>query len=152
MTGIETLYLLAALLTGEPVQDVECLAKAVYFEARSEPLVGQFAVAAVAVNRKKTDNYPDSLCGVIEESRAPGLYRCQFHFFCDGKSDTPANDEALTKAIAISVGALWGSGLLSSVTHYHTQEVSPGWSSWSKLTPIGQIGTHIFYREAGTGS
>ena len=63
-----------------------CLAQAIYFEARSEPLSGWAAVADVVINRALDARYPATICGVVFQ----GEYRrhkCQFSFACDGLSD-----------------------------------------------------------------
>ena len=53
--------------TGDAEQ--ECLANAVYFEARGEPLRGQLAVAEVVMNRAASGRFPASLCGVVVQPR-----------------------------------------------------------------------------------
>ena len=127
------LLLHASLKTGEPVAEIECLAKAVYFEARGESFAGRMAVAAVVINRKALPHYPGTLCGVVTEQRRPGLHFCQFSFFCDGKPDRPLDESAWIDAIAISVGALEGCVTTGTATHYHADYVNPDWTSWSYL-------------------
>ena len=69
---------------------ITCLAVAIYFEARSEPIAGQLAVAQVVLNRVADERYPDTVCEVIMEgptypSGHPVRDKCQFSFWCDGK-------------------------------------------------------------------
>lgn len=127
-----------------------CLAMAVYFEARSEPASGQLAVAKVILNRTKAERYPSSICGVVYQG-ASRMNRCQFSFACDGKSDLPQTGRAWQKAIAVANLALSGGHelddenfqLVTNATHYHADYVAPRWSkSLSRLTKIGR---HIFY-------
>ena len=66
-----------------------CIALNVYYEARSEPLEGQYAVAHVVLNRVADDKFPDDACKVIKQGLEKGIGRCQFSWYCDGKSDTP---------------------------------------------------------------
>jgi spore germination cell wall hydrolase CwlJ-like protein len=124
-----------------------CLAKAIYFEARSEPLDGQFAVARVVLNRTASRRYPDTICGVVFQN-AHRKHRCQFSFACDGKPDDPGDATAWALARGIAEALLrtdrprLPEPVLRS-THYHAQYVRPSWSR--KLTTTGQVGQHIFY-------
>ena len=76
----------------------DCLAEAVYFEARSEPRAGQVAVAHVVLNRAASDGHPDRVCEVIREGENRGRGRCQFSWRCDGLADIPRDKAALAKA------------------------------------------------------
>ena len=117
----------------------DCLAKAVYFEARSEPTEGQLAVAQVVMNRAASGRYPGSLCAVVTQ-------KAQFSFIQRGRFPTPdLNSAAWRKAVAvarIAQGGLAGT-LPSGVLWYHATYVSPRWGR--KLTRTAQIGLHIFY-------
>lgn len=122
-------------------QDAEqlCLAKAVYFEARSESLEGQLAVAEVVLNRAASGVYPPSICGVVTQ-------HAQFSFIHAGQFPTPnTSSDAWHKALAIAEIAhkhLAGS-LASNVLWYHADYVSPAWGR--QRTRVAQIGAHIFY-------
>jgi len=123
-----------------------CLAQAVYFEARSEPLVGQVAIAEVILNRIVDHRYPDSACGVVfQNQHMPN--KCQFSFACDGHSDRPKNASAWEKSLKVVALVIKGerSGVAKRATHYHATYVSPRWSA--HLSKLGQVGSHIFYRE-----
>jgi spore germination cell wall hydrolase CwlJ-like protein len=69
-------------------RQAQCLARAIYFEARSEPVDGQFAVARVVLNRTESGHYPDTICRVVYQN-ARLKDRCQFSFACDGQPDGP---------------------------------------------------------------
>ena len=75
-----------------------CVAMAVYFEARGEPTAGQIAVAHVIQNRIEDPRYPDNACDVVKQgyywNGIPIRNKCQFSFYCDGKSDDPKNKQA----------------------------------------------------------
>ena len=120
-------------------REQECLANAVYFEARSEPIEGQLAVAEVVMNRAASGRYPADLCSVITQ-------KAQFSFIRRGKFPRANRDsEAWKKAVAIASIArqkLAGS-LPSGVLWYHATYVSPSWGK--RLTKQTQIGLHIFY-------
>ena len=120
-------------------REMECLANAVYFEARSEPIEGQLAVAEVVMNRAASGRYPTDLCAVITQ-------KAQFSFIRRGRFPrADRGSEAWKKAVAISSIArqkLAGS-LPASCLWYHATYVSPKWGK--RLTRQTQIGLHIFY-------
>ena len=116
-----------------------CLALNVYFEARSEPIIAQFAVAQVTMNRVKSAQYPDNVCDVVWDNR-------QFSWTHDGKSDKPRNPNAWLEANQIASLVLSPNfpDLVDGATHYHAHYVSPSWAS--SLESVATIGTHKFYR------
>ncbi|MEX1037203.1 MAG: cell wall hydrolase [Sneathiella sp.] len=123
-----------------------CLAQAVYFEGRSEPLVGQVAIAEVILNRIVDARYPDTACDVVFQNQHL-RNKCQFSFACDGLSDRPKNAGAWEKSLKVVALVMKGerSGVAKRATHYHASYVSPRWSA--HLSKLGQVGRHIFYRE-----
>lgn len=130
-------------------EEGRCLAQAVYFEARSEPLEGQLAVAQVVLNRAGKPNYPDTICGVVFQNEAL-RHRCQFSFACDGLSDQPYEEEAWDLATRIAFVALTGrwEDITDGADHYHANYVRPSWSD--HLMPTSQHGSHIFYRDGAS--
>ena len=123
-----------------------CIAQAVYFEARSEPLVGQVAIAEVILNRIVDERYPDTACAVVFQNQHR-RHKCQFSFACDGQSDRPRNTRSWEKALKVVALVMNGerSGVAKRATHYHASYVNPRWSA--HLNKLGQVGRHIFYRE-----
>lgn len=130
-------------------REENCLATAIYFEARGEPLKGQKAVAEVIMTRAESGRYPGSICGVVYQNSHQHL-ACQFTFTCDGKADKPRDAGAWTQAKRIAVAALTKAKnkrpITKWATHYHATSVKPRWAS--KLRKTARIGTHIFYRES----
>src|SRR5215218_1460447 len=127
----------AGTQTGD--REMECLANAVYFEARSEPIEGQLAVAEVVMNRAASGRYPTDLCSVITQ-------KAQFSFIRRGRFPrADRGSEAWKKAVAIASIARQklAGNLPSSVLWYHATYVSPSWGK--RLTRQTQIGLHIFY-------
>jgi len=129
-----------------------CLARAVYFEARSESTLGQLAVATVILNRVKASNNSSSICGVVYKG-ANRLNVCQFSFACDGKPDVPDDMDAWNTALNITTLALTTDEeipdrqmqIVANATYYHADYVDPYWSkSMHRLTKIGR---HIFYSQ-----
>tara|TARA_A100001388_G_scaffold270495_1_gene248070 strand:+ start:9696 stop:10316 length:621 start_codon:yes stop_codon:yes gene_type:complete len=144
-----------------------CLAMNIYFEAKSEPIAGQYAVADVVLNRVNDARYPNTICEVIlqgpvreswktkqhadlpDDQRKfnPIRHRCQFSWYCDGKPDKVRDGDAWRKAQEIAYRIVNESkfrGVTESATHYHATYVSPKWAP--QLDLVGRIGTHIFYR------
>ena len=115
--------------------DVDCIAEAIYFEGRSEPIIGQLAIANVILNRVVV-----SVCATVPD-------RCQFSYWCDGKLETM--DDIKAKNIAYNVGrlALDGAvvGQVEGATHYHASYVNPKWTN--ELFFLSRIGRHLFYME-----
>ncbi len=126
-------------------RELRCMTTAIYFEARGEPVRGQLAVGQVIMNRVRSPEYPDTICGVIfqGESRKNA---CQFSFACDGLADRPDNPQhwRLAKSLArqITSGEVWLNDVGYS-THYHATYVAPDWRVG--MQRVKQIGRHIFY-------
>lgn len=129
------------------LREKDCLATAIYFEARGESTMGQRAVAEVILARTKVPGRPKTICGVVYE----GSHRrtgCQFSFTCDGISDRVRDRNAWRQAMRIATNVMRTGGKVNSVaggaTFYHADYVSPGWAS--RMVKVAEIGTHIFYR------
>ena len=120
----------------------ECLTAAIYYEARSEPIDGQRAVAQVVLNRVRDRAFPKSICGVVYQGseRSTG---CQFSFTCDGSMLQPRDPAAWGRAAAVAQAALAGLvyAPVGAATFYHANYVLPWWAS--SLSRIGAIGSHI---------
>lgn len=119
-------------------REEECLAGAVYFEAKAEHLEGQLAVAKVVVNRAASGRFPASLCGVV-------FQRGQFSFVRGGGFPPIARGgQDWREAVAIARIAredLWASPVPRAL-FFHARHVAPGW----RLTRIAAVGNHVFYR------
>jgi spore germination cell wall hydrolase CwlJ-like protein len=124
---------------------LSCLAAAIYFEARGEPIIGQIAVAQVVLNRVEDWRWPDTVCDVVKENRHPGtLHRCQFSFYCDGLPEIVTDQAAWNTAEHIAGLMLDGTYTLTvPATHYHAVQVAPFWSL--HYTFLGRVGDHLFY-------
>lgn len=118
--------------------EMRCLATAVYYESKGEPLEGQLAVAQVIMNRRDSGKFANSLCGVVYQ-------RGQFSFTWDGRPDRPNNSEMWKTAQAIAMIAAaddWAE-IVPDATHFHATRVRPG---WTKLQRVSSVGNHVFYR------
>ncbi len=129
------------------VREIRCLAQNIYFEARGEPENGQFAVAAVTMNRVASDKYPNTVCKVVWQ-------RHQFSWTHDGKSDRPRDKNAWRKAKQIArlvyeryfefqdrTNGAWD--LTRGALHYFAPHlVFPDWAK--SADSVTYIGRHAF--------
>ncbi|MCF8707245.1 cell wall hydrolase [Rhizorhapis sp. SPR117] len=125
-------------VSGTLDSEMQCLASAVYFESKGEPLAGQLAVARVVINRSESSRFPDSLCGVIYQ-------RSQFSFVRGGRMPAiNTSSKAWHRAVAIAKIALDNSWTneAKGALYFHARRVSPGW----RRTKLVAIDNHIFYR------
>jgi spore germination cell wall hydrolase CwlJ-like protein len=129
-----------------------CLANAIYFEARSEPVSGQIAVAQVVMNRVFSGFYPGDVCAVIYQNANRHL-ACQFTFACDGKSKIINERGAWARANRIATQTLEGKLYVAAVgpaTHYHAIYVRPNWVR--EMHKMARYGIHNFYRPIAWGN
>lgn len=127
---------------------LDCLATAIYYEAASESIGGQRAVAQVVLNRVAHPTYPNTVCGVVYQGseRKTG---CQFSFTCDGSLRRVPSVSAMARARMVARDALAGEVYtpVGLATHYHTIWIYPYWAP--SLKHIGTIGAHRFYTWKG---
>jgi spore germination cell wall hydrolase CwlJ-like protein len=125
----------------------ECLADAMYYEARGEGEAGELAIAEVVYNRLHDGNYPRNICGVVFEG-ARQHTGCQFSFACNGEMLRPKEPGAWRRAQRLALRIVTGNIVLGDTTgdatSFHAVDVQPGWSDTMERTT--QIGNHIFYR------
>jgi len=128
--------------------DLECLAENVYFEARGEPLDGQYAVAEVTLNRTRAQNFPHTICQVVHEMRwDPGRHRYVADFsWTELGALTPENGAAWKVAIMVATAVYddLREPLVPGALFYHATSVQPRWARSRKV--IATIGNHVFYR------
>lgn len=126
---------------------IMCMAIALYFEARSEPVVAQYRVAEVIVNRVESPKYPDNVCAVVKQDLGPKDHDCQFSFYCDGKDEVIANVDAFEEVLDVTLDVLsddYTPALPTGTMWYHTQASKPSWAS--RLKRVGAVGAHYFYK------
>ena len=125
---------------------IMCIAVAIYFEARGEPLAGRFAVAEVVINRMRDPRYPSDACSVVYDG-GEALHECAFSFYCDGKSDQPdlnSVDWDSAQRVAQAVYEGRSAPVVGEATHYHAKRVHPDWVLGSHV--VATIDNHIFYK------
>jgi len=121
-----------------PDREAECLAGAVYFEAKGESLDGQLAVAQTILNRTRSGRFPTSVCGVV-------MQPSQFSFVRGGAfppiKRTSRNWKNAVAIAHIARNELWASSV-DDALYFHARRVNPGWN----LRKIAALGNHVFYR------
>ena len=128
--------------------DLQCLAENIYFEARGEPLKGQYAVAEVTVNRTRAQNFPHTICSVVHEMRwdpSRRRYVADFSWTELGglsPDDGPAWKRAMQVASAVYDDL--PDPIVPGALFYHSTSVRPGWARTRKA--IATIGNHVFYQ------
>lgn len=121
-----------------PLDDnMRCLAIAIYFESKGEPLDGQLAVAQVILNRVEDGRFGRDICDVVKAPK-------QFSFVSAGRLPSVGSTAQWATAQAVAVIAKAGAWreVVPNATHFHATRVSPGW----RLTRVATVGRHVFYR------
>ena len=150
------------------IEEARCLAENIYHEARNQGTAGWLAVAAVTMNRVIDNRFPNTICEVVFQAETkeswktkskkdilaserifyPIRHRCQFSWYCDGKSDNINNVSVYMEIMQFSRLLLTSQAVMFDITDgatfYHADSITPSWAK-SKTKTI-EIGDHIFYR------
>ena len=142
VAGLAAFFAVAAPAAAEDApsdRDLACLAEAVYYEARGEPIQGRAAVAYVVLNRAESGKFPKTPCAVVAEG-------CQFSYRCDGRPEALAvradRDAAFVTAKAVLAGAV--ADPTNGALFFRASRIRPGW--FESRIRVGEIGNHAFYR------
>jgi len=140
-------------------QSIECLALNMYHEARDQGIAGKLAVSAVVLNRVGDKRFPNTICEVIKQGPTveswkkngkiiPVRHKCQFSWYCDGKSDKPKDKKEYKKTLDLSKMIMDNAVQVIDITEgalfYHADYVTPSWARIKQKTT--EIGDHIFYK------
>ena len=136
----------------EHFPETYCMALNIYYEARGSSMADQIGVSDVVLNRVRDSRYPNTVCEVVKQGRTDAngnmiRNKCQFSWYCDGKADVPADQDAWVSAQTLAWRIMKFEdfrGLTEGATHYHANYVKPSWAR--KMTFISTIGVHKFYR------
>ena len=133
--------------------DRKCLTENIYFEARGQGQAGWLAVAQVTQNRVDDKRFPNTVCEVVKQgltyaSGNPIRNKCQFSWYCDGKSDEVKDKKSFKKILdfarLIMHNGIKFVDITDGATHYHADYVKPSWAKTKTRTT--EIGDHIFYK------
>jgi len=141
------------------LESIECMALNIYHESRNQTLGGRLAVGYVTLNRVESNKYPDTICGVVKQAKinkwflerhnkkVPARNKCQFSWYCDGKSDQPLESNAWEEAYLLAIHVINMYDVISDPTKgsimYHSAKVNPYWTDAYKYQVT--IDDHIFY-------
>ena len=140
-------------------KETHCLATNMYFEARGESLDGKKAVAFVTLNRVESEQFPNDICSVVYQAQysswwkenknrlVPIRHKCQFSWYCDGKSDSIRNTIEYENLYRLASEVILGKyeDNTGGAEYYHADHVKPDWRlAFNKTT---KIDSHIFYRK-----
>ena len=128
-------------------QDLNCLAKNVYYEARGEPVDGQYAVAEVTMNRVASKHYPNTVCEVVYQTNFDVIRKRNVSAFSWTELDinAPVDEEIWKQAwkVAEEVYDERAEPRVKGALFYHSRYIRPRWSKRKRR--IAKIGGHIFY-------
>lgn len=142
-------YVMYSVFTKQDdVQNLTCLALNVYFEARGEPVAGQYAVAEVTMNRVASGHYPDTVCGVVNQKNWDPIrkrYVSAFSWTELTPMPEPGGEEwERAWEIAEEVYYRRRPPGLANALLYHARRIKPSWARGK--APVARIGNHVFYR------
>jgi len=129
-------------------QELQCLTANVYWEARSEPVLGKIAVAQVTMNRVRSGRWPDSVCAVVHQRSHRGPHaRCQFSWTCNARLRSASiNDQQWQHSHHIAQQVFRNTVSVPELNHayyFHSTSVQPRWPYQRRL----RIGNHWFYSD-----
>jgi N-acetylmuramoyl-L-alanine amidase len=129
-------------------QSLTCLARNIYFEARGEPIAGQYAVAEVTMNRRASRLYPNTVCEVVHQKNwdpIRGRYVSAFSWTEFDSVPDPVGEE-WRRALVIAEAVYYQryTPILQGATHFHATYIKPDWAAQKRR--VAKIGRHVFYR------
>lgn len=136
------------------LNQVACMAKNIFYEAASESVLGQAAVARVVLNRV-AHGFASTPCKVIYQSinvekanddgETDQVKVCQFSWVCEGKDEPSKNNPKYIRARQIAYDVLafdaYKEVVPRTTLFFHNLTVNPGWA----YKQVAQIDNHIFY-------
>ena len=142
--GLFGIALASSAQSNTSVSELKCLADNIYFEGRNQPWIGQVAIGQVTLNRAKNHSFPKTICEVVKQGY--GFRKCQFSWYCDGRSDIPREKIAYSNSLKVAMFVLSESfpDVTAGSHWYHAVYINkPFWAHRMKETV--RINDHIFY-------
>ncbi len=129
-----------AIQSGDTFYDADevyWLSKIIYAEAGDQPLRGQLAVGAVVMNRVRSEKYPDTIYGVIYDTK----YGVQFSPIADGAINKTPSEMSIIAAKLVLDGCI----ISEDALYFLDPQIAE--SDWivRNCTALFQIGCHDFY-------
>jgi len=144
MSPVKVMPSLASLRTvAVSKSELQCMSESIYYEAATQSLVGKIAVGQVVLNRMNKPNYPNTVCGVINQRLGD---TCMFSWKC-AEPAAIKNSKAWTQSQQVAYDLLSRDrkdmvDITEGATHFHGTGVNPGW----KLRKVAKIDDHLFYK------
>jgi len=154
-------YTMIAVMIAATSANAECstedatnaLALNMYHEARDQEHDGMQLVGEVTLNRVYSRHFPDTICGVVYQGRQDSngnmiRHKCQFSWYCDGKSDRPTEENSWEYALELANSLINGEidYLGTGATHYLNPNEVSRMPRWTRVyTELGMYGDHVFY-------
>lgn len=139
-------------------KEFDCMRTNMYYEARNQRTDEAYAAVGFTVlNRIENRRYPKTVCEVVQQAHRdsrgnPIRHKCQFSWFCDGKSNTPNLTNVIERRAWERAGRLAEAVMrgdienpIGNATMYHAHYVSPYWRK--AYARVATIESHIFYQE-----
>lgn len=139
-----TLSASGAVLNSNDAQAHNCLAKAVYYEARSEPLAGLFAVGHVVINRYRSSQYPNSICSVVYQQNTKGR-GCQFSWACRPHAKPHGVLWSRSQHVATQILSGKSQDVSLGATNFHSRQANVRYNKKHYQRTV-VIGNHIFWK------
>jgi spore germination cell wall hydrolase CwlJ-like protein len=123
-------------------QQMECMAKNIYYEAAMEPFEGKLAVAQVTMNRTQSPLYPKTVCEVVYQKTGSTYQFSWVGERVKGITNKYAWEECMIVAKkALTEHKLHDTIYKTKSMYYHNTSVNPAW----RLKYVAKIGNHLFY-------
>jgi len=122
-----------------------CIATAIFFEARDQPVMGQFAVAEVILSRRDHERFPDTACDVVFTGQA---FSFTHNSISNDMYSFTGHQDVLARGLSLIIAKealATHESFSGGYTHYHTSKVRPFWSVHRDFHEGGTIGDHVFY-------
>lgn len=131
--------------------DKNCMVANLFFEARGKGAIGMQTVADVTINRAKSPDFPDTICGVVFQRKqfswTHQIPKAKIYAVMQGKIGwmKPADQAAFKLAEKIAVKTIRKGAIIlpKTVMFYHTPAVRPKWAR--KMKKYGILAGHIMY-------
>lgn len=126
------------------MKQLACMARNIYYEAGTEAMPGQAAVARVVLNRVN-HGFAETPCKVIyQKTTINENVVCQFSWVCEGKGDPNTSSAKYKQAEMVAYQAMMGmykDVVPKTTLFFHSIHVDPAWP----YKQVARIGNHIFY-------
>ena len=119
-------------------QQIECMAKNIYYEAANEPYEGKLAVAQVTMNRTQSPQFPKTVCGVVYQK---GQFSWVDETRYPIKSKYAWEECMIVARKALTEHKLHDTIYKTKSMYFHNTSVHPEW----KFKYVAKIGNHLFY-------